>query len=82
MMYIIYFKNQYNFYYRKPTTHKGKRAILKKEAKLIENVKQILCFKSKKTSQIVVDFMKDLVSSDNSKLFYIINMTIFDFSII
>ncbi|KAG6802174.1 ribosome production factor 2 isoform X1 [Apis mellifera caucasica] len=44
----------------KPTTHKGKRAILKKEAKLIENVKQILCFKSKKTSQIVVDFMKDL----------------------
>lgn len=57
---------------------------MKKEPKLIENVKQTLCFKSKKTSQIVVDFMKDLVSSDNSKLFYAINITniIFDFSII
>ncbi|XP_016917912.2 ribosome production factor 2 homolog isoform X2 [Apis cerana] len=44
----------------KPTTHRGKRAILKKEPKLIENIKQILCFKSKKTSQIAVDFMKDL----------------------
>uniref|UniRef100_V9IF69 Brix domain containing 1 n=1 Tax=Apis cerana TaxID=7461 RepID=V9IF69_APICE len=32
----------------KPTTHRGKRAILKKEPKLIENIKQILCFKSKK----------------------------------
>ncbi|XP_003488693.1 ribosome production factor 2 homolog isoform X1 [Bombus impatiens] len=44
----------------KPTTHKGKRAILKKEPKLIEDVKQTLCFKGKNTSQIVVDFMKDL----------------------
>ncbi|CAK9822382.1 Ribosome production factor 2 homolog [Anthophora retusa] len=44
----------------KPTTHKGKRAILKKEPKLIEDVKQILCFKGKNSSQIVVDFMKDL----------------------
>lgn len=44
----------------KPTTHKGKRAILKKEPKLIEDAKQTLCFKGKNTSQIVVDFMKDL----------------------
>ncbi|XP_068981897.1 ribosome production factor 2 homolog [Bombus flavifrons] len=44
----------------KPTTHKGKRAILKKEPKLIEGAKQTLCFKGKNTSQIVVDFMKDL----------------------
>ena len=44
----------------KPTTHKGKRAILKKEPKLIEEAKQTLCFKGKNTSQIVVDFMKDL----------------------
>ncbi|XP_017878376.1 ribosome production factor 2 homolog [Ceratina calcarata] len=44
----------------KPTTHRGKRAILKKEAKLIEEAKQTLCFKGKNTSQIVVDFMKNL----------------------
>ncbi|XP_043255240.1 ribosome production factor 2 homolog isoform X1 [Colletes gigas] len=44
----------------KPTTHRGKRAILKKEPKLIEDAKQTLCFKGKNTSQIVVDFMKDL----------------------
>ncbi|XP_071869095.1 ribosome production factor 2-like protein Non3 isoform X1 [Bombus fervidus] len=44
----------------KPTTHKGKRAIVKKEPKLIEDAKQTLCFKGKNTSQIVVDFMKDL----------------------
>ncbi|KOC70240.1 Ribosome production factor 2 like protein [Habropoda laboriosa] len=44
----------------KPTTQKGKRAILRKEPKLIEEAKQILCFKGKNSSQIVVDFMKDL----------------------
>ncbi|XP_076645265.1 ribosome production factor 2-like protein Non3 [Halictus rubicundus] len=44
----------------KPTTHRGKRAILKKEPKLIEDVKETLCFKGKNTSQVVVDFMKDL----------------------
>lgn len=44
----------------KPTTHKGKRAIIKKEPKLIEDTKQTLCFKGKNTSQIVVNFMKDL----------------------
>ncbi|XP_043255241.1 ribosome production factor 2 homolog isoform X2 [Colletes gigas] len=46
--------------FKKPTTHRGKRAILKKEPKLIEDAKQTLCFKGKNTSQIVVDFMKDL----------------------
>ncbi|XP_076762815.1 ribosome production factor 2-like protein Non3 [Xylocopa sonorina] len=44
----------------KPTTHRGKRAIVKKEPKLIEDSKQTLCFKGNKTSQIVVDFMKNL----------------------
>ncbi|XP_031831520.1 ribosome production factor 2-like protein Non3 isoform X1 [Nomia melanderi] len=44
----------------KPTTHRGKRAILKKEPKLVENAKETLCFKGKNTSQLVVDFMKDL----------------------
>ncbi|KAK9298043.1 hypothetical protein QLX08_008539 [Tetragonisca angustula] len=44
----------------KPTTHRAKRAIIKKEPKLIEDIKQTLCFKGKNTSQIVVNFMKDL----------------------
>ncbi|XP_076166473.1 ribosome production factor 2-like protein Non3 [Ptiloglossa arizonensis] len=44
----------------KPSTHRGKRAILKKEPKLVEDAKQTLCFKGKNTSHIVVDFMKDM----------------------
>ncbi|XP_011170809.1 ribosome production factor 2 homolog [Solenopsis invicta] len=44
----------------KPITHKGKKAILKKEPKLIENAKEALCLKGNRTSQIVTDFMKDL----------------------
>ncbi|XP_011703438.1 PREDICTED: ribosome production factor 2 homolog [Wasmannia auropunctata] len=45
---------------KKPTTHRGKKAILKKEPKLIENAKEALCLKGNRTSQIVVDIMKDL----------------------
>ncbi|KAG5325534.1 RPF2 factor, partial [Pseudoatta argentina] len=48
------------FFYRKPITHKGKKAILKKEPKLIENAKEALCLKGNRTSQIVTDIMKDL----------------------
>ncbi|GAB1860981.1 Ribosome production factor 2 homolog [Camponotus japonicus] len=44
----------------KPITHKGKKALLKKEPQLVENAKETLCLKGKNTSQIVVDFMKDL----------------------
>ncbi|XP_071560492.1 ribosome production factor 2 homolog [Temnothorax nylanderi] len=44
----------------KPTTHRGKKAILKKEPKLVENAKEALCLRGKRTSQIVTDFMKDL----------------------
>ncbi|KYM93156.1 Ribosome production factor 2 like protein [Atta colombica] len=44
----------------KPITHKGKKAILKKEPKLIENAKEALCLKGNRTSQIVTDIMKDL----------------------
>lgn len=44
----------------KPTTHKGKKAILKKEPKLIEDVKCTLCLKGKNTSPIVTGIMKDL----------------------
>lgn len=44
----------------KPTTHRGKKAILKKEPKLVENAKETLCLKGRHTSQIVTDIMKDL----------------------
>lgn len=44
----------------KPTTHKGKKAILKKEPKLIEDAKQALCLKGRHTSEIVNNCMKDL----------------------
>lgn len=44
----------------KPTTHKGKKAILKKEPKLIENAKETLCLRGNRTSQIVTSLMKDL----------------------
>ncbi|XP_012235781.1 ribosome production factor 2 homolog [Linepithema humile] len=41
-------------------THKGKKAILNKEPKLIENAKEALCLKGKNTSPIVTGIMKDL----------------------
>ena len=44
----------------KPLTHKGKKAVLKKEPQLVEKAKETLCLKSKNTSQIVVELMKDL----------------------
>lgn len=44
----------------KPVTHRGKKAILKKEPRLIEDAKQALCIKGRHTSQIVNDCMKDL----------------------
>ncbi|KAL6258159.1 hypothetical protein P5V15_010114 [Pogonomyrmex californicus] len=43
-----------------PITHKGKKAILKKEPKLIEDLKEALFLKGTRTSQIVIDIMKDL----------------------
>lgn len=48
--------------YRKPTTHRGKKALLKREPKLVENAKDTLCLRGKNTSQIVTDIMKDLVN--------------------
>ena len=53
------------YVFRKPITHKGKKAILKKEPKLIEDAKEALCLKGNRTSQIVTDIMKDLVSKYN-----------------
>ncbi|XP_015176497.1 PREDICTED: ribosome production factor 2 homolog [Polistes dominula] len=44
----------------KPSTHKGKKAIVKKEPKLIEDAKQAFCIRGRNTSQIVYNCMKDL----------------------
>ncbi|RLU17366.1 hypothetical protein DMN91_009600 [Ooceraea biroi] len=44
----------------KPKTHKGRKAILKKEAKVVEDAKEAFCLKGKRTSQIVNDLLKDL----------------------
>lgn len=44
----------------KPSTHKGRKVIVNKEPKLIEDAKQAFCIKGRNTSQIVNDCMKDL----------------------
>ncbi|KAL6447976.1 hypothetical protein ACFW04_000193 [Cataglyphis niger] len=44
----------------KPVTPKGKRILLKKAPQMVEDAKETLCFKSKNTSQIAVNIMKDL----------------------
>ncbi|XP_029676467.1 ribosome production factor 2 homolog [Formica exsecta] len=44
----------------KPVTPKGKRILSKKAPQMIEDAKETLCFKSKNTSQIAVNIMKDL----------------------
>lgn len=44
----------------KPTTHRGKRAILDREPKLIENTKNTLFIKGRKTSAMLINCMKDL----------------------
>lgn len=52
----------FNFLYRKPATHRGKRAILKKEPQLLETAKQALCIKGSTSSKLAHDCMKDFVS--------------------
>ncbi|KDR23391.1 ribosome production factor 2 homolog isoform X2 [Zootermopsis nevadensis] len=44
----------------KPTTHRSKRALLAREPKLVENTKNALFIKGRKTSGMVVNCMKDL----------------------
>jgi ribosome production factor 2 len=44
----------------KPTTHRTKRALLAREPKLVENTKNTLFIRGRKTSAIVVNCMKDL----------------------
>jgi ribosome production factor 2 len=47
--------------FRKPTTHRAKRALQAREPKLVENTKNALFIKGRKTSGIVTNCMKDLV---------------------
>ncbi|KAL1131751.1 hypothetical protein AAG570_011364 [Ranatra chinensis] len=46
--------------YRKPTSHKGKKAIINREPKLIENKKQTLFLLGRNSSEVVSKCMKDL----------------------
>ena len=58
---------------RKPKTHKGKKYLENKEAKLIENPKRSLLIKGNKTSQSVLSLLKDIYAmrggSQLSKLY-------------
>lgn len=62
LLFLLLNNFAYLIYHRKPITHKGKKAVLRKEPKLIEDAKETLCLRGKHTSQIVVDIMKDLVN--------------------
>ncbi|CAG9768912.1 unnamed protein product [Ceutorhynchus assimilis] len=44
----------------KPTTHKGKKVLLKKEPQIIEGTKRAIFFKGRKTSEKVRNLLKDL----------------------
>lgn len=46
---------------RKPTTRRGKRILVNKQPKLIENVKQTLFIKGKNSSEVARECLKDLV---------------------
>lgn len=50
------------FFFRKPTTHKGKKVLLSKEPQTIENTKQTFLLKGRKTGGVVNECLKDLVS--------------------
>ncbi|XP_034253972.1 ribosome production factor 2 homolog [Thrips palmi] len=45
---------------KKPTTHRGKRALLRKEPQIIEDTKKAFFVKGKKTGPLLADFLKDL----------------------
>lgn len=46
----------------KPKTARGKRALEKREPKVVEDVKNAVFMKAANCSQVVSDVMKDLVS--------------------
>ncbi|KAG8239172.1 hypothetical protein J437_LFUL017991 [Ladona fulva] len=46
----------------KPTTRRGKKVLLKREPKLIENTKHTIFLKGRKTSELLSHFLKDVYS--------------------
>lgn len=50
------------YFFRKPVTHRTKRILKNKEPKLIENVKQTLFIRGRKTHDVVLNCMKDMVN--------------------
>nr|CAD7578615.1 unnamed protein product [Timema californicum] len=46
---------------KKPTTHKGKKVLLSREPKLIENTKKSLFIQGRKTTPLITNCLKDLV---------------------
>ena len=57
---------------KKKKSHKGRKIVEEREAKIVENPKKSILVKGNKTSQIVSDLIKDLHTlrgSDVSKLF-------------
>lgn len=49
-------------FYRKPRTKRGKRILLKKEPKIVENAKHVVFIPGRKSSLNASSCMKDLVS--------------------
>lgn len=47
---------------KKPTSHKGKKILLKKEPKLIEDIKNVLFVRGRKTTPVLTSCLKDLYS--------------------
>ena len=45
---------------RKASTHRGRKIMEKREAKLIENPKRMMIMKGRKSSQTINDLMKDI----------------------
>ena len=54
--------NHYFSLLRKPKTQKGKRILEKREAKIIEDVKSAIIIRGGRTSDIVTDALKNIVS--------------------
>jgi ribosome production factor 2 len=47
---------------RKPKTHRGKRELLKREPKIIENAKKAIMLRGVTASNVSMKFVKDIVS--------------------
>lgn len=68
---ITYWQRSFLFFsFRKPRTKRGKRILLKKEPKVVENAKHCVFIPGRKSSQNVSSCMKDLVRSLSDGLRY------------